>query len=125
MTSLALADLALNDNPRLQVGRITPGWYMCELLPEKYRHMKDGWDEWRKVRPHFLRDRQWVTALAYIPCPMNPWTGEPMERTRHPIIEIDGREVAPEYIWEAWQRIARFPIERSDWMKRRGLHAGW
>ena len=124
MTSLSLRDLAANDTgPRLQVGRITPGWYLAEMLPEQYRHMKDGWDEWRKVRPHFLRNREWVTCLAYVPCPFDPFTCEPTERPRHPIIEIDGREVAPEHVWDAWVRISRFPIAFADFCRRRGIHA--
>lgn len=109
MTSLRLADW--NDprapaNDRLQVGRITPGWYLVAVTSERLK-----------------RDRTYVTALAYVPCPMNPWTGEPMERTRHPIIEVDGQEVPPEDIWEWWTRIAHFPISRDDFMRRRGIHA--
>lgn len=93
---------------RLQVGRIQPGWYLVATTHERLK-----------------RDRQYVTALAYVPCPMNPWTGEPMDRTRHPIIEIDGQEVPPEDIWEAWTRIAHFPISFVEFKQRRGIHAGW
>ena len=107
MTSLSLRDWrdpTVPANDRLQVGRITPGWYLVATTNERLK-----------------RDRTYVTALAYVPCPMNPWTGEPMERTRHPIIEIDGEEVPPEDIWEAWTRIAHFPIDFDEFCKRRGL----
>lgn len=119
---------AANDAPRLQVGKIQPGWYMCEKLPDQYRRMKNGWDEWRKVRPHFRRNREWVTALAYIPCPLDPGGGGFIERTicsRDCVIEIDGREIEPEHIWSAWVLIANWPITREDFLRRRGIHAGW
>lgn len=88
----------------MQVGKITPGWYLVAVTNERLK-----------------RDRQYVTALAYIPCPMDPWSCEPMDRTRHPVIEIDGQEVPPEEIWEAWTRVAHYPIDRDEFMRRRGL----
>lgn len=102
-------DYGVPANDRLQVGRITPGFYLMATTNERLR-----------------KDRVWVTCIAYIPCPMNPWTGEPMERTRHPIIEIDGREVDPENLWDAWVSIAKYPITHAEFLARRGLtHAGW
>lgn len=108
MTSLALADLSANDNPRLQVGKIQPGWYLVAVTHERLK-----------------KDRTYVTALAYVPCPLFTWAVETPLRAREPVIEIDGREVPPEDVWEAWISIAHFPIDRDEFMRRRGLHAGW
>lgn len=81
------------------VDQIVVGWFMCPVSAER-----------------LLKDRRWVTCAAFIPCPFNEWG--PTERPRLPIVEIDG--VIQDNALEAFHRIARWPISREEWMRRRG-----
>lgn len=100
------------------VDTVVVGWYMTELVPARYLAMKNGWDAWRRDRPHFLRDRQFVTAAAFVPCPIDWTTGTYTERPRIPAVEIDG--VVQENALDAFHRIARWPISCEEWKRRRG-----
>ena len=102
MTSLRLPDLAENDN-RLsyQADEVRVGWYMCPVSAAR-----------------LLKDRVWATAAAFIPCPFNEYG--PTERPRLAMVEIDG--MIQEHTIEAFHRIARWPIAREEWQRRRGQH---
>ena len=83
-----------------QVDQVTIGWYMTPTSSER-----------------LLKDRTWTTAAAFIPCPFD-WLAGPTERPRIPMVEIDG--AIQEHTLEAFHRIARWPIDRLEWMRRRG-----
>ena len=85
------------------VGEVVVGWYMLPVSKER-----------------LLKDREWTTGAAFIPCPFD-WLAGPTERPRLPMVEIDG--VIQEDALDAFHRMARWPIDRDDWMKRRGSHA--
>ena len=103
MTSLSLSDLAANDRgPSYAVDEVRLGWFMCPVTSAR-----------------LLKDRQWATAAAFLPCPFND--DGPTERPRIPAVEIDG--VIQDNTLDAFHRIARWPITREQWMKRRGIDA--
>lgn len=88
---------------------------MTTYLPDEVRI---GWYCAPISSERLLKDRTWVTCAAFIPCPIDWTTGTWTERPRIPAVEIDG--VVQDHTLEAFHRIARWPIERTEWMRRRG-----
>lgn len=88
---------------------------MTTYLPDEVRI---GWYMTPTSSARLLKDRTWATAAAFIPCPFNEWG--PTERPRMPMVEIDG--VIQDHTLEAFHRIARWPISREEWCRRRGYN---
>lgn len=78
---------------------IRVGWYMMPVTHER-----------------LMKDRKWVSCAAFLPCPFNEWG--PTERPRLPMVEVDG--VIQDDGLEWFHRMARWPISREEWMRRRG-----
>ncbi len=74
-----------------------------------------------KPRPGFFKLRlikggPFVPARIFLPCPIDPEFGHPMDRSRHLIGEIDGKEVEVERIWLSAEEIgpAEFAFMTAD-----------
>jgi hypothetical protein len=61
----------------------------------------------------------WVPVLIYRPCPLDPYTGEPLQRWYHLRALVDGQEeVRPLTVWTRLH-----PISCAEYLFLVGLHA--
>ena len=66
------------------------------------------------VRPRLLKDRWYVTCRIWLTCPIDLWTGYPLDRSRHLLAEIDGNPADPYDLWT--KRI--WPISYQEYVER-------
>lgn len=89
----------MSDAPR-QIGSPEPGFFKLRLV----------------------RAGPWVAALIYMPCPMDPEFGFPLDRSRRLAAEIDGQEADPMRVWLHGRMIPRseylFLRDDAQWAKR-------
>jgi hypothetical protein len=73
-------------------------------------------------RLRLVRGGPWVCARIYIPCPMDPFTGEPTERPRLICAEINGEDVEAHRVWHFGEPITasefEFLLAESRWAHR-------
>ena len=46
-----------------------------------------------------VKDGPWLAARIFLPCPIDPEFGHPMDRSRHLLAEVDGAFVEPPTAW--------------------------
>ena len=64
-------------------------------------------------RLRLVRGGPWVSARIYLPCPVDPEFGYPMDRSRHLTAEIDGAvDARPDAVTKIW--ITGRPITAAD-----------
>lgn len=65
-----------------------------------------------RYRRRLVKGGPWVPVLIFVPCPIDPYTGEQLDRSRR-LLCLVGEDWAD--AWEQWTWVAGQPISRIDY----------
>ena len=77
-------------------------------MPNRVDRPVPGW-----YRRRLVKGGPWVPVLLFVPCPLDPHTGEPLDRPRHPLCLIADD---PADAMEQWSWVAGQPISRAEYL---------
>ncbi len=66
-----------------------------------------------------VRGGPWLPAVVYMPCPIDPHFGYPLDRPRRLIAEVAGRPADP---LDVWTMGAPIPLWEYEWMRDDNLY---
>lgn len=79
-------------------------------------------------RPGFYRARRsakhpYSAVRIFVPCPMDPHYGEPLDRPRLLSATVNGRPISPHYVW-SWCADKPISVEEFDYLTHLGTLPG-